>query len=150
MALRIERLSGTDEFNILVNGGLVGQELPSGGRVPGLVGLAITFTTPAGSHTFVAGTQVGHLSLQEIKTQLEAAVTNLQVRILGKKIAFMHATAGQAVVLAATSQDAKVILGFAKAQATTGRVLNPPGGSAPRIISSHPQPDGHIDIFIEV
>lgn len=138
MPLKIKKFRNIDEANHLLNGGVIGADLKSGG-IDDLVGKVITFTAPAGTKTFTQGTKYpGRLTFDEIKTQLEAAITNLRVVMIDRKIAFRHATAATAVTLAAAGGDtARPLLGVPLG-AVAGVVYAGPAGSAPKVSSMQP------------
>lgn len=148
--IRFLKYGSLEEANHMVAGGLVGAALPIP-FVSGLVGQAITFTTPAGSHTFtqVSGEPSGMISYGAIKSQLEANITNLRVKLIGGKIAFSHATAGQVVVIANADQASKAVLGFDNATTISGQFLDEPGGSAPKALDFNVD-SGAVYVMVEV
>lgn len=142
MPLKIKKFRNIDEANHVLTGGIVGGELKGGG-VDDLVGKTITFSAPAGSKTFTSSStqHVGRLSFADIKTQLEAAVTNLVVLMIDRKIAFRHATPGTAVALAAVDETGRVPLGLPNNKALAGVVYAGPAGVAPKVSLMQPQND---------
>ncbi len=137
MALKIRKFRSIEEANHILNGGIVGGELKSGG-VDELVGKIITFTSPAGTKTFTQGSKYqGRLSFDEIKTQLEGAIANLRVVLIDRKIAFRHAS-GTAVTMAAAAGDtARPFLGLALT-AHSGVTYAGPSGAAPKVSLMQP------------
>lgn len=133
--MKIEKYGTLEEANLKIQGGITGG-VPTSTPFAGLVGEEITFSSPAGTHTFTQPTEqpVGLMSFKDVKTQLEAAITNLKVLTIDNKLCFKHATAGSAVSLAALDEPARRILGLGNNEAITGRVLNGPSGSTPRFV----------------
>lgn len=140
MPLKIRKFRNIDEANHLLNGGIIGADLKTGG-IDELVGKLITFTSPAGSKTFTQGTKYpGRLTFDEIKAQLEAAIANLRVVMIDRKIAFRHAS-GTAVTMAAAAGDtARPLLGF-PLTAVTGVTYAGPGGANPKVSLMQPAGD---------
>lgn len=141
MPLKIKKFRNLDEANHLLNGGIIGGELKNGG-VDDLVGKAITFTSPAGTKTFTSSTTqyTGRLSFADIKTQLEAAIANLRVVMIDRRIAFRHAS-GTAVTLGAVNEGARALLGLPNNVAISGTTYNGPGGTNPKVSLMQPQGD---------
>lgn len=150
MALRFLKFNTLFEANFVIRGGLIGGIVDRG--VAGLIGTTLTFTTPAGAHTFVAsitpGVTAGTLPFKEIKSQLEAAIANLVVEIVDSKIGFRHTVLGTNVALAAAASAAKSLLGFKADAAATGKYLNGPTGPIPRAVEMSTS-DQAITILIE-
>lgn len=149
MALKILKFRTIEEAEHMLGGGLIGVKNPS--HFSGLVGQTITFTAPAGSKTFteVAGQPPDMLTFPQVKAQLET-IANLKVLLVNGHVAFKHA-GGLAVTLAAVDQPARAILGLnnpSGGAAISGQFVNPPGGSAPYVVSMCP--DNHtIYVMIE-
>lgn len=138
-ALKFRKFRNIETANLLLNGAVEGGAVGAG--VDNLVGLALTFTAPSGTKTFTQGTQYqGRLSFAEIKTQLEAAITNLKVSSLDGKIIFRHAS-GTAVTLGAAVEPARVLLGLPNNEAIAGKVYAPSSGVAPRVMQFESQGD---------
>lgn len=123
-----------DEANFWCAGGILGGADP-GHEIGGLVGQTITFTSPVGSCTFTeaasGNASPGKLRFADIKAQMEAAIANLVVLTLGKKIGFKHVTPGTACTMGAVSQGGRVPLGFPNNEAVTGLVIAKFGGTDP-------------------
>ena len=147
--VKIKKFRSIEEANIMLNGGIVtGVEIVKG--FDDLVGKTITFATPAGSKTFTqpSGSYQGRLTFKDLKTQLEAAVTNLVVVNLDGKLAFKH-SAGTAVSLAQASETGRAPLGFPNNEAISGKVFVAPSGTAPRYLDMVPGPGETIYISVE-
>lgn len=133
MALKVLKFRNIEEANHMLGGGIMGGELPAAG-VPNLVGTTITFSAPAGTKTFTqpSGNYQGLMLFKDIKTQLEAAIANLQVRLINGKICFRHAS-GTVVTMAAVNETGRAPLGLPNNEAVAGVVYAGPGGSSPKV-----------------
>ncbi len=140
MPLKFKKFRNIDEANHVLTGGIVGGPVGDGG-IDQIVGKKLTFTAPAGTVTFTQGTKYqGRLTFAEIKAQAEAAIANLRVVLIDRKIAFRHAS-GTAVTLAAVSDDhARPPLGL-PLTAVAGVVYAGPGGANPKVVQFSPQGD---------
>ena len=137
MALKVYKFRDIMEMENFLRGGIMGGVNIAGGVV-GLVGKLLTFTAPAGSHTFVTANRYNDmLLLKDIKTQLEAAIANLKVYSIGGQIAFQHTTAASAVVLSANNEPAKSLLGFDQDTAVTGKLYGVVPGTPPAYINAY-------------
>jgi len=107
----------------------------------GLVGKTITFSAPAGSCTFTqpATTTAGLMRFADVKAQLEAAIAGLKVDCAGKKLFFYQSSGAAACAMAAVNEGGRVPLGLPNNVAVSGVLLNPPGGSAPALVSVIPE-----------
>ena len=137
MTIKIEKYGSLEEVNHMLLGGIVGGQLPNSGLISGLVGETITFTSPAGSHTFTqpSDAAAGLMRFKDIKSQLEGAIANLVVLLIDGKIGFKHGTAGSVASFGTDAQPAKPLLGFKSGVAVSGRFVNAPGGSAPALVN---------------
>lgn len=132
--ITIQKYGTVSEANFKIRGGLIGG-VKSSAPFSGLIGETITFSNPVGACTFVAGTGIsGQLRFAEVKAQLEAAIANLKVETSDNAIAFLHATDGQIVSLAALAEPARTTLGLPYNEAIAGVYLNPPDGVKPRYL----------------
>jgi hypothetical protein len=135
--MKIEKYGTLEEANLKIQGGITGGVLTSQPFV-GLVGETITFATPAGSCTFTQPSGVaGVLTFKDVKSQLEAAITNLLVSSVDNKLCFEHALDGSYVSLAAATpvEPARAVLGLGQGEAITGRCLNGPSSTdLPRFV----------------
>jgi len=149
MPLRILKFGTLAEANIALRGGLVGGRVQP--PIAGLVGETISFAEPAAAHTFteVSGGPAGVLSIEDIRSQLEAAITDLRVEFVDGRIVLRRATAGENVVLAAANEVARSRLGFAKSSELRSQVLSPQGGPLPRVVDIDPVESGAIYVLIE-
>ena len=127
MAMKVYKFGSLDELNHFLNGGVIGGTELANTLVP-IVGKTVVFTNPAGSHTFVAGANPAGLSLPEVKTQLEAAVTGLRVVYFERHLAFIEASPATGIVVA--SGTALLDLGF-DPNGVTGLVYAGPFSGAP-------------------
>jgi hypothetical protein len=119
---KVYRFKDSNEAALFLNGALIGGAIERG--FLNLVGRKIKFTTPvAAEHTFVAGATIGILTLQEIKAQLEAAVTGLAVRSYQGRIVLQSATG--VVLINATSLEARGLLGLDAQGTVTAKVYTP-------------------------
>jgi len=141
-ALKLLKFRNIEEANHVLGGGIMGGECPASG-ITELVGKTITFATPAGSKTFTqpTGTYQGLLTFKDIKTQLEAAVTNLKVFMINGKLAFKHATAGTAVTLSAVNESGRAPLGIPNNEAVSGVAYAGPSGASPKVDQFYVQGD---------
>jgi hypothetical protein len=133
---KILKFNSLDEYNHVIAGGIIGGKFDK--QIGGLVGQTLTFTTPSGSKTFTAASagtaDSGFLRFGDVKTQLEAAINNLKVSLIDGNIAFKHATAGTAVVMANNTEPAKALLGFKDATTISGTAYAGASGTAPKVI----------------
>lgn len=136
MAFRIYQFDGINEVNHFLQGGLTGGKIPVDG-IRGLVGKTITFTTPAGSCTFVqgAGPDPDSLLFKDIKAQMEAAIAGLRLVLFAQQtIGFIQATPTAAVALPVTEQAARAMLGLPKSGIISGKfVLASTEAGTPRL-----------------
>ena len=140
-ALKLLKFTNLEEANHLLNGGIIGANLKDG-AIDDLVGKTITFTAPAGTKTFTQGSKYpGRLSFDEIKSQLEAAVANLKVVMVNRRIAFRHASGTPVTLAAVPSTDtARPLLGLSNA-AIAGVTYAGPGGASPKVDQFYVQND---------
>lgn len=136
--VKILKFSTVIEANFKISGGIIGGT-PTNVPFENLVGKTLTFATPAGVHVFTqpVGTNLGQLRFADVKTQLEAAIANLEVTTVGNMVGFRSKVSGQAASFAAVDEVARQILGFPNpvgGKAIAGQSLNPPDGLAPRYL----------------
>jgi hypothetical protein len=148
MAIKINHYSSLQEANHMMAGGIIGSKFDG---PLSLVGLALTFTTPAGTKTFTqpSGITAGLMRFKDFKTQLEAAIANLVVSQVDGNVAFSHATPGTAVVMANADEPAKAQLGFKNTTSISGQFLNGPSGSAPKAVDMTVE-NGKAYVMVEV
>lgn len=147
----IEQYSTLKEANLKIQGGIacgVTTNVP----FEGLVGLTITFTSPAAACTFTqpSGTQPGQLTFADLKSQLETQVPNLEVLSFDNFLCFRHKLAGSAVTLAAAVEPARSILGLGNNEAIAGRCLNGPNSTTPPMFLEAVPEGRFIYVSIEV
>lgn len=138
MALRIRKFRSIDEFEWFLRGGVIGAVLPlntsSGPGLFGLVGQTVTFTSPAGAVTFVAGADPsGFLTILEIKTQIETAIAGIQVSFTNNRMTVVEILPANGIDIgSAAAEPARGILGFAPAAGAhvSCSVINPFTGHA--------------------
>jgi len=142
VAINVYKFRDIVEMELFLRGGIIGA--PVGKGIEGLVGQTLTFTTPVGSHTFVTASRPNDvLYLTDIKSQLEAALGagNIQVMNVGGQIAFVHPTSASAIAIAATSQPAKALLGFAQDKAVAGKLFGVVPATPPAFVTAYPSSD---------
>jgi hypothetical protein len=141
-ALKLIKFRDIEEANHVLAGGILGGECPAAG-IPELVGKTITFSAPAGTKTFTqpSDSYQGMLRFKDIKAQLEAAITNLQVRLIKGRLAFRHATPATAVALTAVNETGRAPLGLPNNEAVSGTAYAGPGGSSPKVDQFYVQND---------
>ena len=130
----------------LLQGGIIGGKVV--GSPPSnllLHGLTLVFNAPAGTVTFTSSGGVQEpLTLQEIKTQIEAAVA-VTVTFSYGQIAFKETVPSAGVDLDATG-TANALLGFGSGGDAVGTFYNPPGGGAPELVSIGQVGDGFLQV----
>jgi hypothetical protein len=134
MSFSVHKFATIVEMGHYLNGGIIGGVDISRAGVVGLVGLTLTFTRPAFSVTFTdPGT--GVLRLPDIKQQIEAASTHIQVVFSNGCVVLVEKTPTLGVALdPVASQQARVILGFPKTGTVEGRVIKQMfSATAPRL-----------------
>ena len=136
----INKYATVAEANHKIRGGITGG-VACNTPFEGLVGLTITFDQPNIAWTFTqpSGRNLGQLLFADVKAQLEANVTDLEVITINNMLAFRRKTAGQIVSLPAISnpdptEPARTILGFSPDEAVAGQFLNGPSGSNPKYL----------------
>lgn len=134
--LKVYKIREIDEVALFLEGGVLGaafnqnREGPPG--IYGLVGLTLTFANPVGSVTFTQGADPsGLLTFGEIHTQVQAAVATVKVKQLSGRLAFIEATPGTGISVAAS--PAAALLGFDGAASTTGKVYASPFSATPPV-----------------
>jgi hypothetical protein len=149
MPLKLLKFATLADANLALSAALVGGRVDR--SIGGLVGETLSFAEPAGSCTFteVSGGPAGVLSLEDVRLQLEAQVTDLRVELDSGRIIFRRATPGENVVLFAANEVARSLLGFANNAELKSQFLNPPDGPAPRVIDIEPVESGSVYLLIE-
>lgn len=118
----------------------------------GLVGLTLTFTSPSGTVTFVAGQDPsGFLTFEEIKTQVTSAVSGIDVKVYERRIVFQSSTIGTSIEVGSNvDEPGRAIFGLTeKSGIFDGTAYNPPDGAAPRLISITPGAGGTFVVVTE-
>jgi hypothetical protein len=140
--LRVRKFSSTEDVNFFLAGGITGGSLMK--AVPGLVGRTLIFTKPsAATVTFVAGadTTGQTLSPLEIQTQIQAAIATVRAGRVGYdghlSLMELNPTSGVAISAAGT---ANALLGFSSSAETAGKLVAPPGGSVPALVTMYFDP----------
>lgn len=154
-ALKLRKFSNVEEAQFFLDGGIIGGG-KTAGKIYGLVGQTLTFTSPVGAVTFVAGADTTNLTLSfaEIKAQVEAALATVLVRSFGPDgaVGFIEKTPGSGVALTAADQIAKKLLGFPQTAAVVGKVYaTPTTNTAPCLVNiySDVQSNSHVVVTWE-
>lgn len=136
----IQKFATMVEANYWMKGSIDGGAHPTG-TFTGLVGKTVTFSAPAGSCTFTQPTNTtdGFMRFADVKSQLEAAIAGLKVDCVDKKIIFYQSSGTAACAMAAVNEGGRVPLGLPNNEAVVGTFLNPPGGTAPALVSAIPE-----------
>lgn len=130
---RIFKFSDITDAQYFLNGGLVGADIKRGVR--GLVGLTLTFTSPAFAVTFTAVSPTPTdrdpylLLLADIKAQVEAANVLISVQQYDGRIVFVEKLPDVGVALSGNNEPAKSLLGFDQNQPSIGKLYRPVGVS---------------------
>jgi len=153
--LKIYKFQSIAEMELHLNGAIVGAQVGSAG-LAGLVGLTATFTTPAGSVTFLPSTSGDSiLPFGEIKAQIEAAVAGLNVSLIHGRLVIREAVPTNGVDIgSAVAEPARAYLGFDGA--ADGHVVGLVYGNAyvapaaPFLVQAYTTPDNaHVAICQE-
>ena len=152
MALRIHEFDNIRDVEFFLCGGIKGGRklvLHTGGRVLGLHGLTLVFSSPAATVTFADASGEG-LTLSDIIDQIVAAVPTLSVSWRDGVINLILSTPTAAVVLDSTG-TANTLFGFSASSDHAGHYFNGPSGVTPRFIQAQPKArfDGYY-VVVEV
>jgi len=133
--LKILQFGNLRRVGFVLNGGIAGGKrvINSGGKVLGLNGKTLIFTTPAGTVTFSDTGGTG-LSMADIIAEIvgTGGLSGLKPGFSDGYLNVIETTPTNGVVLAGTG-TANAAFGFGKST-VTGLVYDPPGGSAPRMV----------------
>lgn len=160
MALRTREFNTLKEAELFFQGAIRGgkQIANASGLVYNLHDKTLIFTSPASvTVTFDEDTGDANsnglgngLTPQQIRNQIVAAVAALSPFFLDKVLNLVETTptSGVAITEAGTANK---LLGFSGATATTGTIINPPGGGAPALVSLQPKSnfDGYYAVINE-
>jgi hypothetical protein len=153
-AFKINKFRDIVEMQHFLNGGIIGgadltKALTGAEGVFELVGTTLTFTAPAHAVTFVAGAGGnGFLTLLEIKTQIEAAVTGIKVLFFGGRIAFINSSLAAAVAIGSSNEPIpKRVFGFPNSVAISGKLYGVATGAAPSFQWAYQPNDGSHVVF---
>lgn len=144
MALRAYKFTDLDSFNLFLRGGIsVAAQLNLvKGRVFGLHGLTLVFSTPSATVTFSDASNEG-LTLGEIAAAITTGVAALSGKVTaegnGFRLTVVENTPTNGVALNGTTSTAGSVFGFS-AQTYTGTVYAAPDGTAPRFIATEGSP----------
>src|SRR5271154_6751948 len=132
---KIQKFQDISLVQYFLNGAILGSEMPKNQPpgVPGwyIVGLTLIFTSPAAhTVTFVASAGTLYpsdvLQLADVKSQIQAIMTGVNVLSINGRLTLIETTPTAGVAISA-SGTANSKFGFDNANATTGKVLVPPG-----------------------
>ncbi len=143
--LKFIKFQSHDDASLFFAGAIsVPKGFPGNDRFVGLNGLTLTFSAPAVTVTFVDGG--AGLTLQQVQAQIRAAGggTALKAQRVGERLYIVQQAPSASVVLNLTTSTAKAFFGWDAAVTGnhSGRYYNPPGGTAPRVLSFQPGPQG--------
>jgi len=148
--IKILQFGDLRRFDFVVNGGIAGGKkvTNANGKVLGLHGKTLIFTTPGGTATFSDAGGTG-LSPADIIAEIvgSGGLSGLQPSFIDGYLNVIEATPSAGVVLAGTG-TANASFGFGKA-AVTGLVYNPYDGAAPRVLmgpNARAQMDGYYTV----
>lgn len=136
MTLFVRKTESLAHVNLLLRGGISGglDLRKIGAGIFGLDGKTLKFNSAAETVTFAAGgSQQVPLTMNDILTQIAAALTARQTRMIDGNLGFIDVDFSDAVILDADS-TAAVLLGFDDG-VITGKLYNAPGGAAPALVS---------------
>jgi len=119
-----------------INGGVIGGAIVVGpdGKILGLDGKTLIFTTPAGTVTFSDKSGQGHTPA-EVIAEIKAVHATLQPKFIKRQLWIIETTPTSGIVITGAG-TANPIFGFGNVT-VTGIVYNPPDGAAPRVISDN-------------
>lgn len=162
-AARIRKFTSIDQMEFFLRGGLLGSRsvIPkahevgatrsAGGGIVGLVGTTLTMTTPLLNVTFTAATldpaetrDPNILMVKDIKAQIEAAQSALEVTTFDGRIGIIEKTPSGGLLFAAADEPARTLLGFPNNQDVQTRVYNRPGGADPTFEAYNAQENVHV------
>lgn len=152
MPLVARKFQSLDALNVFLQGGIeVGSQLNLvNGKVHGLHGLTLVFTTPAGTVTFADADGLG-LSLLDIITQINDDVATLKARSINdggqQRLVIIEVSPTGGVVLDGATSTANQVFGFSEST-VTGTFYNPPDGVAPRLIATESSPGNDSTVVI--
>jgi len=134
--LKILQFSALQEAEHVINGGIIGgrELVVIEGKVYGLDGKTLIFTTPAGTVTFSDKVGAGH-TLAEVIAEIKAVHAGLQPKFVKKSLWVIETTPTNGVVITGAG-TANPVFGFG-AVTVTGTVYDVPGGTPPRLISDN-------------
>lgn len=151
MSLKVYEFDTTKEMEFFLQGGVRGGKVVVNqwGRLYGLHGKTLIFTTPAATITFSDPTGAG-LTYEAISDQIRATATTLFVFWRDKIMHIQMATPTAAVVVDKDG-TANSTFGFSGAKDHAGQYFTGPSGSVPRLIETgvKPRRDGFY-VIVEV
>jgi len=148
--IQINKYATVTEANFKIRGGIIGG-VPTNQPFENLVGLVLTLSSPSGSCTFTQPSGTGYLQLRfaDVKSQIEAAIADVEVCTIDNKLGLVRKTHGDNIAMAALDEPARRILGFANNEIIVGQFLSGPSGSNPKYLEFVSE-FGAIYISIEV
>lgn len=160
-AARIRKFTTITEMEFFLRGGLLGSQAvvprtgdgarTPGGGILGLVGLTLTLTTPSGTVTFVNATLGANevrdpaaLMFKDIKTQIEGAISGIEVVNIEGRIGIIEATPANGIALDSSDEPARALLGLPNKQEIATKKYNAPGGASPSFEAYNAQQSTHV------
>jgi hypothetical protein len=131
--IRVRKFGTIDELELFLQGGIIStRKIPD--RYSGVVGKTLIFTQPtSATATFTTvNNQVdpSSLSFQEVKAQLEAAITGLTVKQRGGALVLIQTTPTVGGGVTITGGTGRSELGLGENSTEAGKVYDTPNGSA--------------------
>ena len=135
MALLVRKIPDINHINSRLRGGIVaGKDIRKG--VFELYNKTLEFTAPAGTVTFTTpnSTLQDSLTVKEILTQIDAVLGAGWAKVDAEGHLIITDPTGAVAVILAGASTADGLLGF-DGNGVSGTLYNPPGGSAPALVS---------------
>lgn len=134
MSFSVHKFATIVEMERFLNGGIIGGTDLSRGSVNGLIGRTLTFARPAFSVTFT-DPGGGTIGLLDIKQQVEAASTHIQVVFSNGCVVFAEKVPTLGVALdPVANEKARALLGFPPTGVVEGRIIKQMfSATAPRL-----------------
>lgn len=136
MALAFRKFSNVDDMALFLKGHLLGGVQVANALF--LHGKTLIFNTPSATVTFAASPAAAQvpLTLQQVKTQIEAQATGVTARFNKGRLELYATTPGSIVLDQAGTATAQ--LGFDAAVDQSAAPYNVPGGAAPALVQVVP------------
>lgn len=140
MAIVARKFASLADLNAYLGGRLRGStNLMRSGESLYLHGLTLIFTTPAETVTFAATPAVAQvpLTIQEVKTQIEAQTTGVVVGFVNGALELYMSTPGAIGI--DKDGTANALLGFDNSADRAATPVSEPGGAAPAFVALSPE-----------